>query len=843
MFQIARAQMSVISNLKSVICFMTALLTVEASERAQFWKPEAALGSAKLRLTGIDSVALPRESSATLLAAVDDLVELWPVALSHSDEELPAKNCIVLEHSDADWLVENLGSFSIRRERTRVMVRAATDAGLANAVMALCQDVLGARWYWASDLGFEQHGSVPTYFPDRPWREAPDFVQRQLYPSDADFGRRNRLNRVYSFNHALAKVFTAELYDQEPELFALVKGTRRRPRGHGGTDPQPDFTHPRVVELAAEAAMAHFEAHPQSPSFSLSINDNVLFDTSEWTELTVEPVQYFRNRPNYTDLVFGFMNQVATRLDAYDAERGIASRGEPWHARTNVGSALEAGASPSISSGQASRAPTVVNASGRSIWTTPSGQPRYLTALAYYWTEPSPSIPLHPHIMPVLTSDRAQWHDPAYRDEDRALAERWMGSGIERMATWDYYFGAPYPYPRQFSQWIDESLKHLNDIGVDVFFSQLPSAWGMDGPKAWLAAELLWDSQQDAEALLNEYYTHFFGAAAGPMRAFYEMAEGHRNEHEGEAEWIKLYKDEAGIELFTPELIRDMRAQIQEAEQLVAGDARRLARVQVVADAFRFTELYAEMHRARVELVESVLRRDLSTGQLEDFINARQLYRDYAQELIADPMHARLKSFTRMMQTDPVPAALAAGSNPAIEGYERIQTALDEWDLGSAVSLLPNFNLNHSGQTRHSFLGPYVPVVPGWKFDFRPSEKFKLLAIESDRGVRIEGADMSSMFTDVEVDAGAAYFLQLECGYSISPDNRTQVQLTWKDEAGKQLKVQLPLRFPNGQSDGVKSVTIPMVAPAGAAELRIHFTQSRQYAGDFFELHSVDLKR
>ena len=441
-------------------------------------------------------------------------------------------------------------------------------------------------------MGFERVGEVPQKFPERRWRESPDFVQRQFSPHHADFGRRNRLSSVYSFNHALAKVFTPELYNREPELFAEIKGHRSRPSESKKYDPQPDFTNPRVVELAAEAAIAHFEKHPDSRSFSLSINDNVLFDTSEWTEIAVEPVRYFRGRPNYTDLVFGFMNEVAAHLDQYEAQRGMAGRGEPswpersrrWHARTNEGAAVleaverdEAGnlkpeseldvrrrsdvrvrtneGAAALEAGASSCAPTEENVKPSDIWTTPSGQPRYLTALAYYWTEPSPSIEVHPRVMPVLTSDRAQWHDPDYRIEDQALAERWMDSGVERMATWDYYFGAPYPYPRQFTQWIDESLKHLNETGVDVFFSQLPSAWGMDGPKAWLASELLWDAQQDAEVLLDEYYTNFFGAAAGPMRAFYEIAEAHRNEHEGEAEWIKLYKDEAGIELFTPALI------------------------------------------------------------------------------------------------------------------------------------------------------------------------------------------------------------------------------------------------------------------------------------------------
>ena len=68
----------------------------------------------------------------------------------------------------------------------------------------------------------------------------------------------------------------------------------------------------------------------------------------------------------------------------------------------------------------------------------------------------------------------------------------------------------------------------MSDEGIDVFFSQLPSFWGLDGAKAWLAAELLWNPKQDALALLDEYYDNFFGPAAASIRAFYETAERHR---------------------------------------------------------------------------------------------------------------------------------------------------------------------------------------------------------------------------------------------------------------------------------------------------------------------------
>ena len=101
---------------------------------------------------------------------------------------------------------------------------------------------------------------------------------------------------------------------------------------------------------------------------------------------------------------------------------------------------------------------------------------------------------------------------------------------------------------------------------------------GMVGCKAWLTAELLWNPKQDVEKLLDEFYLHFFGAAAEPMRHFYEYAETHRNNHEGRAEWIKFYEDEFAIELFDAQSLRDMREFVESGKVLVQDDFRRAAR-------------------------------------------------------------------------------------------------------------------------------------------------------------------------------------------------------------------------------------------------------------------------
>ena len=806
-----------------LLCFLVLGLTMEAS-RPGGWRVERLCGSGRLSLQSIRYVVMSDDSGEPLLAAVDDLCEVFERRYGIELEVLTdnvrrPKSAIYLGAYAGRGQGLQHNAFLMRREDTRIFVCGDGELGVLNGVYALCEQLLGARWYWAGDLGLELVGDPVAKFPERRWWEEPAYVMRTFYPMNGDFGRRNRLVQRYQFNHALAKVFTPALYEQEPEVFSEVYGQRRKPKGNGGYDPQPDFSEPRAVEIAAAAALACFEKHPERRSFSLSINDNALFDDSEATRALVEPLDYFRGRPNYTDLVFGFMNAVAAKV----FEQGGA-------------------------------------------WSTPSGEPRYLTALAYYWTEQSPSFKLHPRVMPVLTSDRAQWHDPAYRKEDKALIARWANSGAECIATWDYYFGAPYPYPRQFNQWLVESLKYMSEQGVSVFFSQLPSSWGLDGCKAWLAAQLLWDPSRDAEALLEEYYTHFFGTAAEPMRRFYEIAEAQRNAHEGKAEWIKFYEDEFAIELFDAAILAELRACIELAKDHVADDERRLARIEVVSTAFSLTEAYAQYHTTRSALVANALEvfggqseaAASLEGQMAAFVQARAAFDALTLELVEDPLHARLKSFLRYAKSDPVGLGLAAmaqsGRLPqgyTLNGYEDERAIAESWarDDSASRSILSNVELRHSKRAPkpRNFLGPDLPKVRGWHFDFRPMEHLSVAAVPQDsaeaaHGVRLSGADVFSVFRDVPVTSGQGYVLDASLAYRISPDNRTQVRLSWSDaDGGALVGALLPFRCPTGDSNGVRRIALPLQAPEGATKLRLRFHVSRQYPGDFLDLKHIDL--
>jgi hypothetical protein len=672
-------------------------------------------------LEEIESIILKKPiESQKLRKAVADFNALWASRVGSLLEVEKSKfgraKGIYLRQSNRLKSLKE-GSFSFRKKSKGILVDAYNEQGLANALYYIAHELLGARWYWPTPLGFEWVGDVPETWELASTTIEPSFSMRSLYGSDTEYSLRNRLAGGYSFNHNLARIFKPEIQSIIPNIFADLGYRHIKHSGSQSTDPQPNLTHKGAVQLTALAAIYHFKKNPSAKSFSLSPNDNILYDTTEATEKAVSPLIYFRKRPNYTDMTFQFANQVAHK---------------------------------------------VFNEAG--LWKTDNGEDRYLGMLAYYWAEQSPSILLHPRVLPMLTSDRAQWHDPLYRIEDRALIERWGQTGAQKIGAWDYYFGAPYPYPRQFTQWISESIPYLHENRVDIFFSQLPSMWGLDGPKAWLTTQLLWDANAEADDLLNEFYKEFFGNASKAIRAFYERAESHRNKNEGEANWIKFYLDESGIELFPKSVIEEMRSYIEEAKSLVHPSSRYYQRLLVVSEAFELTEIYHAYHSARVDLLSYIVDKEAEGGieKVKNLEVKKAHYLSRVEELMKNPLHKHFSQFLKLGQTDPISCSMIQiiKENPTIEGLFQKQYE-KELSIGFAWINAPNsfrtrignplLEASFENATKRDFLGPKIPKMKYWQIDFRPSEEFKIEPIlgfkEQTKGLRIINSDMFQLYT------------------------------------------------------------------------------------------------
>lgn len=776
-----------------------------------FGKPEA------LVLSDIQTIIVEEKiESRKFSQAVADFNALWAYRVGHllSVESIKLSNesSIILRQSNR-LKSKKPGSFQIKQRGSNIIVKSYDEKGWINALYTIAHELLGARWYWPTPLGFEWVGDVPETWELASTTIEPSFSMRSLYGSDTEYSLRNRLSGGYSFNHNLARIFKPEYQSIAPNIFADLGDRSITAKGHAAYDPQPNFTDSDAVHLVALTVIDYFNNNPEAKSFSLSPNDNVLYDTTEATEQMVSPLSYFRGRPNYTDLTFSFANKVAERV--FDQE---------------------------------------------GLWKTDRGEDRYLSMLAYYWTEQSPSIPLHPRILPVLTSDRAQWHDPVYRTEDKALINRWNKTDVKKLGAWDYYFGAPYPYPRQFTQWISESIPYLKENRIDIFFSQLPSMWGLDGPKAWLATQLLWNVESDSEILLNEFYEEFFGEASGAMRSFYEMAEIHRNTYEGKANWIKYYLDESGIELFPKLVLEQMRLKIEEAKTLVDPGTRFSKRIEVVSEAFELTELYEAYHSARVDLVHYSLGNITSGGIefLKVFKDRRNQFEERVAQLKENPMHKHFKYFLKMKQTNPIPCSLISivkedtfFDEAFMDRYERELSLAYDWihfpELFKTRIGNPSLTASFRAAKARDFLGPKIPKMNYWRMDFRAAEGFSIDPISKDgsmtQGLRIRNADMFNLYTLALLSKQREYILTAKIKFQISPDCRAQLRLDWLDEEGTKFEKLRIIQLPNGCSESYTQLEIPLIAPEQAIKAKISFLLQRQGEGDFIDIQEINFLR
>ncbi|MGJ3243024.1 MAG: DUF4838 domain-containing protein [Opitutales bacterium] len=324
-----------------------------------------------------------------------------------------------------------------------------------------------------------------------------------------------------------------------------------------------------TIEALAEAAKARHR-----PVVSIALDDSTQFLLTDRFRAAYEPLTWFRDRPDFSGPILRSADGVARRVFGTD---GPDAAGEPI-----------------------------------------PGGPAYLSTLAYYWAEQVPSFRTHPRLIPVLTSDRTQWFDPAFRAEDEALIRRWSQNGPAFLASWDYWFGEGYFIPRHTPGLIADSLKHQHAHNVRALFLQAQPIWGFDAPKLWLAGQLLQDVHQNPKALMDQFYRTHYGAAAEPMRAFFDACEQIWLQQNTPPHWLAWYQRVGQATLFPPETGDRLMAYLDQAADHLSAvglppplPARPLRKFQPPAARHRVRTAQQAAHQRRVDRV--ALTRDAFT--------------------------------------------------------------------------------------------------------------------------------------------------------------------------------------------------------------------------------------
>ncbi len=773
------------------------------------------------------AVYVADDSPDTDLLAAQDLAEwlgrVFETAVEvRSEHSVPAGNAsgiyIGNTRAGADLIPpQNPGdSYTIAARDGKIFIKANSESAIWGACSVFLREYLdihflmpgtdGAEWNTLANfsIGNGRRDIVPAWH----WRNAGTLGL---------WGRHLGFGNSPAFSHNLYNIFTSEVLEQHPELRSVFAGTPARMRDNGFS-PQPNLIPPSAASVTVAAAKKYFEKYPNAYSFSLGINDNLVWDESpESEEHYGVPVKFFNDAVVRSDYFYRYANTVAAMMP----ERNFG-------------------------------------------------------CLAYRETQTPPLFNLRENILPVLCTDRGQWFYDKYRSRDLELFERWGKSGARLWGIWEYYEGAPYPFPREFYHAQVEAIRQAHANGARLMMIEGADPNGVDCLKAWIAAQALADPQNaNADHLIDRYCRLAFGPAAVAMKAFYLRCEKIWYNQKTPQRWLAGYRLESAVEIFSREDWTELAAFFDAAEKSFAKSAsternrRERARLSRVKKDFERMRALADAYDERKALMNAPLQ------TLEDIGNAvRMPIWDKAvlpappKISISDPRPTKILEIIEALKTfEASPQRLA------------IEKLLEKHLTGTpAGTLLADLLRHHNKrpewrETFERLPGRYndedSPITKLKAFPSGDWRQGKSLAFPQDcrpilypspnlfaditsKGGEVFDGEFSYKFSGAKDCAGFQKTVPAKAGDTLlfsatargklSVGSDARFVIVWQNAAGRALAYSM-VGVPAGDNSHWRRYVTCSKAPAGTASAKISINVSGFGDEDFLLLDNLELRR
>ena len=145
--------------------------------------------------------------------------------------------------------------------------------------------------------------------------------------------------------------------------------------------------------------------------------------------------------------------------------------------------------------------------------------------------------------------------------------------------------------PRIYNHLFQDSVKFAYAHSVRGFYAEVYPNWGLDGPKLYAMARIVWDPNVDLDALMRDWNERMFREAAEPMRRYFALAEETWRKQRGAGAWAyRLAADPAQFRIFSPRVMERMTAYLDEAERLAVDETVR-KRIQFFRKTWNLTRL------------------------------------------------------------------------------------------------------------------------------------------------------------------------------------------------------------------------------------------------------------
>jgi len=421
-------------------------------------------------------------------------------------------------------------------------------------------DRLGVRWFMPGDFGEIVPSESTVTVPEVEVREKPDFVMRNWWlhakPELAELERRwkirNKMNPDPMFatpgDSSVRSLLPEAVFKEHPDWFALNPDGTRNPY-------HPNLTNPNTVGMCAEIIRDYFRKNPDANSYGFAPDDGFPRDYSPDTVALNRGFVELGGRPGVPAEVstseewFAFVNNVTREVrkefpGAYIATNGYANRDFPPQ-----GVALD---DHLIIMFAAIWSCTLHGYDDEHCW-----QKVRQGEMLRRWCELCPNVWIYGYNYQMLVSGLTPIPEVHKLRRDFPLMKKW---------------------------------------GVMGFLDENRNVWAEAGiASRYLRARLEWDADADVDALLADFYTAWYGPAAGPMRALCDALD-----QAFEATPMHGHEDRVLPEVYTPDLLAALRRHLREGERAADADP---FKTRVHADRLIYDHLvaYVAMSAAEAE--------------------------------------------------------------------------------------------------------------------------------------------------------------------------------------------------------------------------------------------------
>ena len=470
------------------------------------------------------------------IGACDAVHDLRPPVTSR----FKGANGFVIESGD-DWIA----------------IVGAEDLDTVYGVYAFLEKYLGVRWFMPGEIGEVVPKMETVEVGKISDKEKPDFAIRWI--GSGEWALRNRMNVnvavkeetvgvnwKWSFHSFFYLIHPDKHFDKHPEFYSYVGGRRLCPTGPANA--QLCTSNPELVREVAENIIEILDKDPAIDILSLCPNDGGGFCECKSCVALDEPGADWHAR--YSKRLAVFNNQVAELVAKKHPDKIIKVGAYAMYMRYPKDKCYK---------------------------------PAENLAVQACHTYACNNHPIN-----LLTCERNQ----KLFTEDLI---KWAKEA-KHLLIYEYYHKAAWAeLPWVQSHVIREDIPYYLSIGAEGFYTQCNMKnFHTIGLNYYVAAKLIWNSELDVDALLDDYYEKFYGKAAEPMKKYFERWEKAFVDYDDHlSPFGYKHVSIAAREIYTADVLADCERYLKEAEKL-ADEKITQERVHMARVTLDYTKMVME---------------------------------------------------------------------------------------------------------------------------------------------------------------------------------------------------------------------------------------------------------